>query len=170
MLVGRYRSGTVWNAGRLLLGAGGPERSAVGTEQEQGIRSRLPALLRQQQTEQMSRPGSPSGRAAADGSYRRLSTPRCGGAVALFEGASGQRGCIGWHVWGTFSVANGGRSRQKCSDRSASLRTRSTTASGTQSFPSSAGSPRSPLLEGSLAKRRRRGRIDRRAMTGEIGR
>ena len=25
-----------------------------------------------------------------------------------------QRGCIGGHVWGTFSVANGGRNRQRC--------------------------------------------------------
>jgi hypothetical protein len=64
--------GTVWNPGRLLVGAGRPERSAIGTEQEQGIRCRLPALVRQQQTEQMSaaalRPGRPSGRAAAVGS------------------------------------------------------------------------------------------------------
>jgi len=63
--------GTVWNPGRLLLGAGRPERSAIGTEQEQGIRSRLLALVRQQHTEQMSaalRPGRPSGRAAAVGS------------------------------------------------------------------------------------------------------
>ena len=64
--------GTVWNPGRLLVGAGRPERSAIGTEQEQGIRSRLPALVRQQQTEQMSaaalRPGRPSARAAAVGS------------------------------------------------------------------------------------------------------
>jgi hypothetical protein len=56
----------------VLMSAGGPERSAIGTEQEQGIRSRLPALVRQQQTEQMSavalRPRSPSGRAAAVGS------------------------------------------------------------------------------------------------------
>jgi hypothetical protein len=63
--------GTVWNPGRLLLGAGRPERSAIGTEQEQGIRSRLPALVKQQ-TEQMSaaalRPGMPIGRAAAVGS------------------------------------------------------------------------------------------------------
>lgn len=58
--------------GRLLVGAGRPERSAIGTEQEQGIRSRLPALIRQQQTEQRPaaalRPGRPSGRAAAVGS------------------------------------------------------------------------------------------------------
>ncbi len=63
---------TVWKPGRLLQGAGRPERSAVGTEQEQGIRSRLPALINQQQTEQMSaaalRPGRPGGRAAAVGS------------------------------------------------------------------------------------------------------
>jgi tetratricopeptide (TPR) repeat protein len=56
----------------LLLGAGGPERSAIGTEQEQGIRSRPPALVEQQQTWQMCaaslRPGRPSGRAAAVGS------------------------------------------------------------------------------------------------------
>jgi hypothetical protein len=64
--------GTVWNPGRLLLGAGRPERSAIGTEQEQGIRSRLPALVRQPQTEQMSaaavRSGRPSGWAAMVGS------------------------------------------------------------------------------------------------------
>src|SRR5512133_2039881 len=41
------KDGTVWNPGRLLLGAGRPERSAIGTEQEHGIRSRLPALVRQ---------------------------------------------------------------------------------------------------------------------------
>jgi hypothetical protein len=41
--------------------------------------------------------------------------------------------------WGTFSVANGGRSRQM-SDRSASLRRCFTTASGRESFPRSAGS------------------------------
>jgi tetratricopeptide (TPR) repeat protein len=56
----------------LLLGAGGPERSAIGTEQEQGIRSRPPALVEQQQTWQMCaaalRPGRPSGRAVAVGS------------------------------------------------------------------------------------------------------
>jgi hypothetical protein len=64
--------GTVWNPGRLELGARRPERSAIGTEQEEGIRSRLPALVKQQQTEQMSaaalRPGRPSGRATAVGS------------------------------------------------------------------------------------------------------
>jgi hypothetical protein len=64
--------GTVWNPGRLLMSAGRPERSAIGTEQEQGIRSRLPALVSQQQTEQMSaaalRPGRPSGTAAPVGS------------------------------------------------------------------------------------------------------
>jgi hypothetical protein len=62
----------VWNPGRLLLGAGCPERSAVGTEQEQGIRSWLPALVKQQQREQMSaaalRLQRPGGRAAAVGS------------------------------------------------------------------------------------------------------
>ena len=74
--------GTVWNPGRLLLGEGRPERSAIGTEQEQGIKGRLPALVKQQQTEQMSvatlRARRPSGRAAAVGSQRRLSTRRCG--------------------------------------------------------------------------------------------
>jgi hypothetical protein len=63
------RSGTLDG---LLLGAGGPERSAIGPEQEQGIRSRLPALLRQQQREQMSAAALPparrSGRAATVGS------------------------------------------------------------------------------------------------------
>jgi hypothetical protein len=50
------------------VGAGRPERSTIGTEQEQRIRSRIPALVRHQETEQMSatalRPGRPSGRAA----------------------------------------------------------------------------------------------------------
>jgi hypothetical protein len=68
-------------------------------------------------------------------------TRRCARVVALYEGAPGQGGCIGGHIWGTFSLANGGRSRQKMSDRSASLRTCSTTASGRQSFPRSARSP-----------------------------
>jgi hypothetical protein len=66
------KDGPVWNHGRLLLGAGGPERSAVGTEQQQGIRSRLPALGRQQQTEQMSAAAlGPGSRAAG----RRGSVP-----------------------------------------------------------------------------------------------
>src|SRR5215217_1556675 len=64
--------GTVWNPGRLLMSAGRPERSAIRTEQQQGIKSRLPALVSQQQTEQMSaaalRPGRPSGTAAPVGS------------------------------------------------------------------------------------------------------
>ena len=66
------RRGTVWKTGRLPLGAGEPKRSAVGAEQEQVIRSRLPALIRQQQTKQISaaalRPGRPSGRATVVGS------------------------------------------------------------------------------------------------------
>jgi hypothetical protein len=56
----------------LLVDAGRPERSAIGTEQEQGIRSRLPALVKQQQADQVSgaalRLGRPSGRTAAVGS------------------------------------------------------------------------------------------------------
>jgi len=60
------------------------------------------------------RPGRPSGRAAAVGSEQRLSTRRCGRVVALNEGAPRHRGCIGAHMWGNFSVANGGRSRQRC--------------------------------------------------------
>jgi hypothetical protein len=100
------------------MGAGRPERSAIGTKQKQGIRSRLPARVRQQQTEPMSaaarRSGTPGGRAAAAGSQRGLSTGRCGRVVALYEGAPRQRGCIGGHVWRTFSVANGGRSRERC--------------------------------------------------------
>ena len=54
------------------------ERSAIGTEQEQGIRSRLPALVRQQQTEQMSdaallRGGRAAGRRSVpNGDSRRV--------------------------------------------------------------------------------------------------
>ena len=126
------------------MGAGRPERSAIGTEQEQGIRSRLPALVKQQQTEQMSaaalRPGRPSGRAAAVGSEQRLSTRRCGRVVALNEGAEAP-----WMYRCPYVGELLGSKRRskpsKMSDRSASLRRLFTTASGRESFPRSAGSP-----------------------------
>ena len=57
------------------------------------------------------------------------------------RGRAGAGWMYRWSCLGTFSVANGGSKPSKMSDRSASLRRCSTTASGRESFPRSAGSP-----------------------------
>jgi hypothetical protein len=81
------------------------------------------------------RSGRPSGRAAAVGSERRLSTCGRGRVVAFYEGASGQRGCIGGHVLRDLFGSKRRSKPSKMSDRSASLRRCLTTASGRESFP-----------------------------------
>jgi hypothetical protein len=66
------------------------------------------------------------------------------------RGRVGAAWMYGWACLGNLLASNGGRSRQKMSDRSASLRRCSRTASGRKSFPRSAGSPGSAETHATL--------------------